>query len=64
MLYRVVLFFLLLTVMADSFSQDCDCITQLNYAIQKIETNYAGYADKVTALTRIRYDELNGFYRY
>lgn len=64
MLYRVGLVFLLLnSVMADSFSQNCNCTTQLNYAIQKIETNYAGYADKVTALTRIRYDELNSLYR-
>ncbi|MES1182048.1 MAG: S41 family peptidase, partial [Flavobacterium sp.] len=57
------LFLLLISIKINSFSQACNCSAQLDYAIQKIEANYAGYADKVTAVTSIKYQELNSFYR-
>lgn len=54
MRYYIILFFV--TVMNNCFSQSCDCASQLRYAIQKTETNYAGFADKVTAENRAKYD--------
>jgi transglutaminase-like putative cysteine protease len=58
MLYRTSFVFLLFSsVLTESYSQSCNCLTQLNYTIQKIETNYAGFADKVTDATKEKYNE-------
>lgn len=40
-----------------SFSQTCNCQTELTYIKSKIEKNYAGFGDKVNSLTKASYDE-------
>lgn len=50
--------FTLLIISNLSYAQSCDCPTVLKTVIQKVETNYAGYFDKVTAKTRPRYTQL------
>ena len=55
---RIAFFFLLLNVIcSNSFAQECNCASQLNFAIHKIETNYAGFTDKVTDENRMMYED-------
>ncbi|MGB5008258.1 MAG: S41 family peptidase, partial [Ferruginibacter sp.] len=54
--YLVILIILLVS-WSKVYSQQCDCSTQLAFAIEKTETNYAGFSDKVTEATRQKYNE-------
>lgn len=55
---RLTFLFLLLNVICtNSFAQECNCASQLNFAIHKIETNYAGFTDKVTDENRMKYED-------
>lgn len=38
-----------------AFSQNCNCSSTLKILQEKIEANYAGYADKVTTKTSVKY---------
>lgn len=40
-----------------SFAQDCNCLEQFNFAVTKIETNYAGFTTKITDNNRAAYQQ-------
>lgn len=46
-----------------ALAQHCGCRDQLNFAIQKIESNYAGFRDKVTTRTAATYEAHTAHYR-
>jgi len=54
------LFLLLISLSSTMFSQDntCNCLENLNLTIEKTETNYAGFPNKVTAQTKAVYQAM------
>lgn len=53
----VILVLSLLGLSAPSFAQSCNCPDELLYVKSKIETNYAGFKDKVTPRSRVAYEK-------
>lgn len=49
---------LLLFITAQAAAQPCDCSAAFSFAVQKIETNYAGFRDKVNKETAPAYNAL------
>jgi hypothetical protein len=45
------------------FSQRCDCVSDFDYLVEKVETNYIGYYIKVTDKNRPEYERLKADFR-
>ncbi len=52
---------MLLLAASGAFAQapDCDCAAEFRFMKQKVETNYAGFNDKISIKTRKSYDSLS-----
>jgi hypothetical protein len=53
----------ILLISIGSFGQNCNCIENFEYLETKIENDYAGFNDKVNALTKFEYEKHTEFYR-
>lgn len=49
---------ILLLLCFNGICQSCDCLTNIKNLVQKVEINYAGFNDKVTAQNRAQYQLL------
>ena len=51
-----IIFVLLLLVSANAYAQQCNCDEAFSAAVARVQTNYSGFRDKVTEVTKAAYE--------